>query len=182
MQSTKKSTTRPAATGPLANAFSSHFLTRARRRDRALHEEGSSLDTRSLAAGPWDVESLDARCGRVHAVVRRGERIGDGGGAVALCRSYPEALQLAAVLPSLGVENRLEVGERAKPLGLALHDGRRFVAHLAPNGPAAAPAVAAHLHAARHLAADLGSLALLHRSLGSEALVLLGRELMRRMG
>jgi hypothetical protein len=182
MQSTKKSTTRPAATGPLANAFSSHFLTRARRRDRALHEEGSSLDTRSLAAGPWDVESLDARCGRVHAVVRRGEPVGDGGGAVALCRSYPEALQLAAVLPSLGVENRLEVGERAKPLGLALHDGRRFVAHLAPNGPAAAPAVAAHLHAARHLAADLGSLALLHRSLGSEALVLLGRELMRRMG
>jgi asparagine synthase (glutamine-hydrolysing) len=35
---------------------------------------------------------------------------------------------------------------------------------------------------ARHLAADLGSLALLHRSRGSEALVLLGRELMRRMG
>lgn len=180
MQSTKKSTTRP--TGPLANAFSSHYLTRARRRDRSLCEEGVSLDTRSLAAGPWDVESLDARCGRVHAVVRRGESVSEGGGAVALCRSYPEALQLAAVLPSLGVENRLEVGETPKPLGLALHDGRRFVAHLAPEGPAAAPAVAAHLHAARHLAADLGSLALLHRSLGSEALVLLGRELMRRMG
>jgi hypothetical protein len=178
MQSAKKSSTRPAR--HLPNAFSTHFLDCARRADRAARAEGDSPDTRGLAAGPWDVRTLDAPHGRAHAVVRRGEATRDGGGAVALCRCYPQALQLAAVLPALAAPNHLTLGDPPKPLGLALHDGRDFLAHLAPHGPAAAADLPTHLHLARHLAADPASLTLLHRSLGFEALVLLGRELMRR--
>jgi hypothetical protein len=150
MQSAKKSSTRPAP--HTANAFSAHFLDRARRADRAARADGDTPDTRGLAAGPWDVWTLDAPHGRAHAVVR----------------------------PALATPNHLEIGDPPKPLGLALHDGRDFLAHLAPHGPAAAADLPTHLHLARHLAADPSSLTLLHRSLGFEALVLLGRELMRR--
>jgi hypothetical protein len=172
------------------SAFSAWFLEAARRRDRELREADAVPDGRGVCAGPWEVEPVRAGSGRVFAVVRAvgrsGRPVADGGGAVARCRSYGDALRLAAVLPALGVGNHLVVGEAPKPMGYPLHDGRWFVGHLSPatlDGVAAgASALPSYLHATRHLTADLDSLALLHRSLGFEALALLGRELMRRVG
>ena len=63
----------------------------------------------------------------------------------------------------------------------SVHDGRSFLGYLAGQGPAASPDLQLSLHVARHLAGNLDSLALLHRSLGWQALALLGREMMRRL-
>ncbi len=168
------------------SAFSAWFLEAARRRDRELREADAAPDGRGFYAGPWEVEPVEAGSGRVFAVVRAGQSVADGGRAVARCRRYEDALRLAAVLPALGVGNHLAIGDKPKPMGYPFHDGRRFVGHLSPatldGVPAGASARPAYLHAARHLTADLDSLALLHRSLGFEALALLGRELMRRVG
>ena len=99
---------------------------------------------------------------------------------MAVFGSYVDALQTAAILPALAVGNGLAFGPE-RPQGLPLHDGRRFLGHVTAHGLGVEPvALPTFLHMARHYTADLDSLALLHRSLGVEALALLGRELMRR--
>ena len=73
-------------------------------------------------------------------MVRRGE-------AVALTRHRADALLVAAALPALAVPNHLAIGEKAKRLGVPVHDGGRYVGHLARHEPR----IVEHLHALRAL-------------------------------
>jgi len=116
-------------------------------------------------------------------VVRRARPVAEGGGTVAVYGSSADALHTAAVLPSLragGAGNLLWLGPQ-RPAGVTVHDGRSFLGHVAGQGPAASLDLPLCLHVARHFAGNLDSLALLHRSLGWQALALLGREMMRRL-
>lgn len=117
-------------------------------------------------------------------MVRRARPVAEGGGRLAVCGSYADALQLAAVLPAVGMTNHLWLAPE-RPRGMPLHDGRRFLGHVKVrgmgDGPVALPDLPHFLHVARCLAANPDSLALLHRSLSAEALALLGRRLMGRM-
>ncbi len=169
---------------PPANAFSAAFLDAARRRrDAAELAEAAgaprapALAAGALAAGPFDVEAVPAGSGRLWAVVRRGERVADGHPAVAVFLERTAALLAAAVLPAEASPNHLQVGEKAKRLGLPVHDGRRHLGHLARPREH----FARDLHAARTLAARPDSLVLLAEALDYETLVLFGRALMRRL-
>ncbi len=164
-----------------ANAFSAAFLDAARRRRDAAEPEDAprapALAAGALAAGPFEVEAVPAGSGRLWAVVRRGERVAEGHPAVAVFLDRTAALLTAAVLPAEASPNHLQVGEKAKRLGLPVHDGRRHLGHLArPHEH-----FARDLHAARTLAARPDSLVLLAEALDYETLVLFGRALMRRL-
>ena len=155
------------------------------RRDRALRKVEKAPDGRGLCGGPWEVELVAGdRLGQpghpAYAVVRRARPVAEGGGTVAVYGSYADALHTAAVLPALGAGNHLWLGPQ-RPPGVTVHDGRSFLGHVAGQGPAASPDLPLCLHVARHFAGNLDSLALLHRSLGWQALALLGREMMRRL-
>jgi len=187
----------PARSRPTGNAFSPRFLEAAQGRDRALRkaaegaggDEVAEADGRALCAGPFEVEevepvvdhSLGRPGGRAFAVVRRARSLAEGGGTVAVCASYADALHLAAVVPAVGAANHLWLAPE-RPRGLPLHDGRRFLGHVnlarRGEGPAALSVLPHYLHVARHFAANPEALALLHRSLSAEALALLGRRLM----
>lgn len=185
MRDDQKGSTQHASTqqsNSEGNAFSPRFLDGVRGRDAARRREaGTAPDLRGLAGGPWEVERIVTEDQAVcYAVSRRERPVSDGGGSAAVCGSPADALHLAAVLPAVGARNHLALGPE-KPRGLALHDGREFLGHVAATGPAADPALPHYLHLARHLTGDLESLALLHRALGAEALALLGRRLMRRI-
>lgn len=146
----------PARSRPTGNAFSPRFLEAAQGRDRALRkaaegaggDEVAEADGRALCAGPFEVEevepvvdhSLGRPGGRAFAVVRRARSLAEGGGTVAVCASYADALHLAAVVPAVGAANHLWLAPE-RPRGLPLHDGRRFLGHVnlarRGEGPAA---------------------------------------------
>ena len=70
---------------PSENAFSTHFLDRARRRS-AAHGAGENLDRTPLTdrarwLGPWEVEPVPVAGTRLHAATRRSEPAREGGGA-----------------------------------------------------------------------------------------------------
>jgi hypothetical protein len=128
---------------------------------------------------------------------------------VAVFLERATALLAAAVLPASATASHVTVAEKAKRLGLAVHEGRVHLGHLAPSrapsrDPSGAPARAAErvsgrssghpatpaspeanlprdLHVARHLATHPDALVLLAEALDYETLVLFGRALMRRL-
>ena len=71
------------------------------------------------------------------------------------------------------------------PRGVGLHDGRRFLGHLAPAAGRLPDerrhTLETHLDLARYLATHPHALAMLLESVGPEALPLLGRALARRV-
>jgi len=170
---------------PPPNAFSAAFLDAARRREDARDSEevrgGPALAAGALDTGPFDIEEVPAGRGQLWAVVRRGQSLGPRGdephSVVAVFLERTAALLAAAVLPAEASPNHLEVGVKARRLGLPVHDGRRHLGHLArPHEH-----FARDLHAARTLAARSDSLVLLAEALDYETLVLFGRALMRRL-
>jgi hypothetical protein len=128
-------------------------------------------------AGPFTVEPIAAGRGVLWAVVRRGEPLAEGSGAVAVFLERATALLAAAVLPASAVPNHVTVAERGKRLGLPVHDGRAHLGHVARRQEH----LPRDLHVARHLATHPDALVLLAEALDYETLVLFGRALMRRL-
>jgi hypothetical protein len=164
---------------PPANAFSAAFLEVARHLERRRGAAGEGAFGAGVPErGPFTVEPVTTDWGtRLWAVTRRGDPLGQGGGAVALFRERTAALLAAAVLPASATPNHLKVGETPKRLGFPLHDGERHVGHLATPHEH----LPRDLHVARHLATHPDAIVLLAEALDYETLVLLGRTLMRRM-
>jgi hypothetical protein len=132
----------------------------------------------SFWRGPWEVEEVSMSHGSVWAVIRRGEPVASGGGAVAVTRHRSDALLIAATLPALSVPNHLSLGDTEKRLGHPIHDGARCLGHLSRSEPR----IVEHLHIARTLAARPEALALAIEALGPEEIPVLGRALMQRIG
>ncbi len=182
------STPKPRATSPtpLPNAFSAAFLDAARRRqERRDAEPGrDAYAAGGPGAGPFDVEPVQAGRGQAWAIVRRGETVAAGHRAVAIFRDRGAALLLAAILPATAAANHLQVKEKPKGPGHAVHDGRTHLGHLSPEVAAATGAadkLPRDLHVARFLATHPESLVHLAEALDYETLVLFGRALMRRL-
>jgi hypothetical protein len=129
---------RPARrASPPANAFSPAFLEVARLLERRRRAAGAA-ETGSFAAGgrfagPFVVEPVPAGQGVLWAVARPGEPVAEGGGAVAVFLERATALLAAAVLPASATASHVTVAEKAKRLGLAVHEGRVHLGHLAPS-------------------------------------------------
>ena len=173
---TKRSSTRPQHP---RNAFTPTFLSRRRH----LPADSPPADLAALAVdprstGPWTVQEVEIAGVRWWAVVREGEGPAEDT-AVATYRCRATAGLTSAVLPALAIPNHLRLGEEAKPKGVPLHDGDRFLGHLAPDGPATHPDLVHYLHAARILASHPASLVHLLRTLDRETLAILGRALAR---
>jgi len=199
MRDQSKSSTAPARR-TLENAFTAGFLDAHRGRARRLSEDPPStpspvreLRTCALFAGPWEVERIepeDRTEGALYAVVRRGEPIADGGGAVAVLKDRATALLVAAALSALACPcalsvNRERQAARRRRHGLPLHDGRTFLGHLTPqlclDETGEEAGLLPFLHALRTLAASPDALSLLVEALEPEVLPILGRALMRRV-
>lgn len=175
-----------------ASAFSDDFVAKLRLALRLLEERSHgappSTAAEALLAGPFTVEEVrtSESVPSAWAVVRRSERIADGGRAAALYRHRGEALMAAAVLPAVPRTCPYHLADRPKRLGYPLHLHRRHVGHLSclAEGEAAAEhrdALLSHLHLARYLVANPEALALLLEAAGPEALPVLGRALARRV-
>jgi len=185
--SEKSSSTRPSApspgtratrpTAPPANAFSKSFLLEAARLAEPPASGPPCLTGEPFWLGPWEVEPVTMRHGHVWAVVRKGEPLAAGGRAVAVTRHRADALLIAATLPALATTNHLTLGEKAKLLGIPIHDGALCLGHLSRPEPR----IVEHLHIARTLVTNPGSFALAVQALGPEQIPILGRALMRRM-
>ncbi len=175
MRNTAKSSS-PSSSVP-SNAFSASFLLEATRLGDEPFVSPPVLPGGAFWAGPWEVEEVHLRHGTAWGVVRRGESLAAGAEAVALTRHRPDALLVAAVLPALAVPNHLAIGEKAKRLGVPLHDGGRCVGHLARHEPR----IAEHLHVVRTLVARPESFALAVEAAGREEIPVLGRALARRL-
>lgn len=178
-------TTRRAIPPKLESAFTAAFLSRSR------HLAQPPEPTAPRLAGSWDVEPIERGDDSLHAVVRRDEPMAAGGGAVAIFRDRSTALLAAAALTALAAPNRLHVNRdrpepQARRLGLPLHDGTEFLGHLTPKlcpGKAEEEeGLLPHLHTLRALAANPQAVALLLEALGPDALPILGRAVMRRVG
>ena len=120
--------------------------------------------------------------GRLQAVVRRGEPLAAGGGAIAVFRHRSTALQAAAALTAVATPDRLSVNaakpsDRRSRFGFPVHDGATHIGHLARPDEA----LLRHLHTTRCLAASPEAAALWVASLDSETLALLGRAIVRRL-
>jgi hypothetical protein len=76
---------RGGRSAPAANAFSALYLEKARRLEEPPFER------QALFAGPWEVEAVEAGRGVLHAVVRRGDAVSEGGRAVAVFLRRPDA-------------------------------------------------------------------------------------------
>lgn len=198
----QRSTT--SARRTVENAFTAGFLEAHRGKARdlvrgsaetlpSIPEPARDLRARGLFAGPWEVERIepeDRTEGVLYAVVRRGEPLADGGGAVAVLKDRATALLVAAALSALACPCGLSVNterqlSRRRRHGFPLHDGRTFLGHLTPQlclGEAGEEAaLLGYLHALRTLAASPEALSLLVEALDPEVLPILGRALMRRV-
>jgi len=174
---------------PRENAFSAHFLDRARRRDGEAALAETLLSRQAEGAGPWEVERVPAGSGVLYAVVRRGEPAREGGGARLALLRHQDALLGAAALSALATPSHLSANTdkpsgRRCPLGHPIHDGDTHLGHasrrLLPDERTAADFLA-HYHALRCLAADPEALSLLIDALSTETLNLVGRAIMRRL-
>lgn len=120
--STKSSSTpvaAPSGRTSLPNAFTPGFLLKGGLPEGSVGYPPAALGRGSRWLGPWEVEAIEVNGGRgvFWAVVRRGERVADGGAAVAVLLERPTAHLTAASLPSLAIPNHLSVGVKAKRLG-----------------------------------------------------------------
>jgi hypothetical protein len=117
---------------------------------------------------------------RLFSVIRRGDSL-EAGALPAVAAQNPRTAALAAaMLPASATPNHLDLSDRSNACGHPLHEGRQYLAHVAPEIVARAPHLLHHLHAARHLTANLDSLTLLLVALDPETLEALGRALARR--
>jgi hypothetical protein len=164
--------TSPRTSPALTTVFTPAFLQRIRRLDNPPSARIAAL------SGPWEVEAVDLpRGGRRFVVSRREEPFSEGGSVFGVFGSRDVALATAAVLPSVGTSMDLHLNPSGNRHGYKLHDGERFLGHLARNEARLLP----RLHLARHLTADPDALALLLEAAGPEALAILGRALHRRI-
>lgn len=159
------------------NAFSRSFLHHVPALGESALASPVSLTGGAYWAGPWDVQPVEVEHGTLWAVVRSGDRLDSHAGTVAVFRERSTALLVAAVLPALALPNHLHVGEAVHRLGVPIHDGETCLGHLAR----AEPRLLEALHAARTLALQPHSLALLVEALGKEELPTFGRLLLRRV-
>lgn len=164
-------------TAPPANAFSQAFLLEAARQAEPPASGPPCLTGEPFWLGPWEVEPVTLPHGPVWAVVRKGEPLAAGGRAVAVTRHRSDALLIAATLPALATTNHLTLGEKAKRLGIPIHDGALCLGHLSRPEPR----IVDHLHIARTLITHPASFALAVHALGPEEIPILGRALMRRL-
>jgi hypothetical protein len=128
------------------------------------------------------VEPVAAGDGELHAVVRKGDPVAEGGRAVAVFLRRAEALLAAAALTALSTPNRLSLnaartGTTRRSLGFPVHDGTQHLGHLARHEEDFLPL----LHTVRCLAANPDALALILEALGPELAAIVGRTLMRRL-
>jgi len=178
---------RPDAPTPPESAFSALFLDRVRRRGDVAELADSVLSRQAAYAGRWEVEEVPAGRGVLYAVVRRDEPVEEGGGARLAFLRRQEAQLAAAALAALAVPNHLALNERRKSrarsgLGHPVHDGAHHIGHASPAMVPVREAFLASYHAVRCLAANPEAAALLVEALDLEALALLGRAIMRRLG
>ena len=175
---------------PRENAFSAHFLDRARRRDGEPALAETPLSRQAEGAGPWEVERVPAGSGQLFAVVRRGEPAREGGGARLAFLRRQDALLGAAALTPLATPSHLSVNTEKRsgrrcPLGHPIHDGDTHLGHasrrLLSGDDGTAAAFLASYHTLRCLAADPEALSLLIDALSTETLNLVGRAIMRRL-
>jgi hypothetical protein len=164
---------------PPENAFTAAYLERAR------HLEAPPFEPQALFAGPWEVEPVPAGEGLLWAVIRKGDPVTEGGRAVAVFLSRPDALVAAAALAAHATPSHLHLnvgrsrsGPGRRRLGFPLHDGTVHLGHLSRPEEDLLP----YLHAVRCLVANPDALALALEALGPELPPILGRALMRRLG
>jgi len=183
MQLEAKSTN-PSPAVPLENAFSEAFLDQARSAGPLRALDATPCGRQAVLAGPWTVGRTERPHGRFWAVARDGEPFEAPGNPGALVLRRDLALHLAAALPAAGAASHLELSETPRPFGHSLHAGRHFHGHVAAElvGSLEHPeALTRTLRATQALASHLPSLTHLLRTLGPQALVLLGQELARRL-
>ena len=162
----------PRTSPALATVFTPAFLQRIRRLDNPPSARAAAL------SGPWEVEAVELPPdGRRYVVSRRDEPFSEGGSVFAVFGARDVALETAAVLPSVGTSMDLHLNGSGNRHGYKLHEGERFLGHLARNEERLLP----RLHLARHLVGDPDALALLLEAAGPEALAILGRVLHRRI-